>query len=57
MFIAMGYYEGETLKQRIARGPLPVEDARHPSRNEAQYTSPLPLLAHVMADLGSVSSL
>ena len=27
MFIAMGYYEGETLKQRIARGPLPIEDA------------------------------
>ena len=27
MFIAMGYYEGETLKQRIERGPLPAEDA------------------------------
>ncbi len=27
MFIAMGYYEGETLKQRIARGPLPIEEA------------------------------
>ena len=27
MFIAMGYYEGETLKKRIERGPLQVEDA------------------------------
>ena len=27
MFIAMGYYEGETLKQRIGRGPLPVDEA------------------------------
>ena len=27
MFIAMGYYEGETLKKRIERGPLPVEEA------------------------------
>ena len=26
-FIAMAYYEGETLKKRIARGPLPVEEA------------------------------
>ena len=26
-FIAMAYCEGETLKQRIARGPLPIEDA------------------------------
>ena len=26
-FIAMAYYEGETLKKRIARGPLPVDDA------------------------------
>ena len=26
-FIVMAYYEGETLKNRIARGPLPVEDA------------------------------
>ena len=27
MFIAMGYYDGETLKKRITRGPLPVEEA------------------------------
>ncbi|MCZ6779568.1 MAG: protein kinase, partial [Acidobacteria bacterium] len=27
LFIAMAYYEGETLKQKIARGPLPVEEA------------------------------
>jgi TolB-like protein/tRNA A-37 threonylcarbamoyl transferase component Bud32 len=27
VFIAMDCYEGETLKQKIARGPLPVEDA------------------------------
>ncbi|MCA1562502.1 MAG: protein kinase [Acidobacteria bacterium] len=27
VFIAMGYYEGDTLKARIARGPLPVADA------------------------------
>ena len=27
LFIAMGYYEGEMLKQRIARGPLPVAAA------------------------------
>ena len=27
MFIAMGYYEGETLKQGIAQGPLPIEEA------------------------------
>ena len=25
MFIAMGYYEGETLKEKIASGPLPIE--------------------------------
>lgn len=27
MFICMDYYEGETLKDRIARGPLSAEDA------------------------------
>ena len=27
LFIAMGYYAGETLKQRVARGPLPVAAA------------------------------
>ena len=27
LFICMDFYEGETLKERIARGPLPVEEA------------------------------
>lgn len=27
MFLAMAYYDGETLKQRIARGPMPLADA------------------------------
>ncbi len=27
LFISMDCYEGETLKEKIARGPLPVEDA------------------------------
>src|SRR5688500_5027844 len=27
LFIAMAYYPGETLKQRLAGGPLPLEDA------------------------------
>jgi eukaryotic-like serine/threonine-protein kinase len=27
VFLAMTFYEGETLKQRIARGPLPVAEA------------------------------
>ena len=27
LFIAMAYYAGETLKKKIARGPLPVEEA------------------------------
>ena len=27
MFIAMAYYEGETLKKKIGRGPLPLEEA------------------------------
>jgi TolB-like protein/predicted Zn-dependent protease len=26
-FIAMAYYEGETLKQKIERGPLPIDEA------------------------------
>lgn len=28
-FIVMAYYAGETLKQRIERGPLPVDDSLH----------------------------
>ncbi len=27
MFIAMAYYDGETLKDRIERGPLPTDEA------------------------------
>ena len=27
MFIAMGYYDGQTLKEKIANGPLPIADA------------------------------
>ena len=27
LFIAMGFYDGETLKKRIERGPLPIEEA------------------------------
>ena len=27
LFIAMGYYEGKTLKKRIEQGPLPIEEA------------------------------
>ncbi len=27
LFIAMAYYEGETLKKRLSRGPLPVAEA------------------------------
>jgi TolB-like protein/tRNA A-37 threonylcarbamoyl transferase component Bud32 len=27
LFICMDFYEGETLKEKIARGPLPVEEA------------------------------
>src|SRR5262249_33656662 len=27
LFLAMAYYDGETLKQRLARGPLTIADA------------------------------
>ena len=36
MFIAMGYYDGETLKKRIERGPLPVEQALDVAMQVAQ---------------------
>jgi predicted esterase len=35
-FIAMAHYDGETLKQRIERGPLPVVDAVGIARQIAQ---------------------
>lgn len=34
-FIVMAYYEGDTLAQHIARGPLPVQEALHIARQIA----------------------
>jgi serine/threonine protein kinase/tetratricopeptide (TPR) repeat protein len=36
MFLAMARYEGETLKDRIARGPLPLDDALDICRQVAE---------------------
>jgi serine/threonine protein kinase/tetratricopeptide (TPR) repeat protein len=36
LFIAMACYEGETLKKRIARGPLPLEEALDIAKQVAQ---------------------
>jgi TolB-like protein/Tfp pilus assembly protein PilF len=36
MFIAMGYYEGETLAQRLRQGPLPVATATHVATEVAE---------------------
>jgi serine/threonine protein kinase len=36
LFIAMACYEGETIKARIARGPLPVADALDYTRQVAE---------------------
>jgi len=35
LFLAMACYEGETLRERIARGPLPIEDAMDITRQVA----------------------
>jgi eukaryotic-like serine/threonine-protein kinase len=35
LFIAMAHYAGETLKQKLARGPLPVEEAIDYARQAA----------------------
>jgi len=36
LFIAMAYYDGETLRDRIARGPLPVAEALGIARQVAE---------------------
>ena len=36
LFLAMACYEGETLKDRIARGPLPIDDALDITRQVAE---------------------
>ena len=36
MFIVMSYYKGETLKSKIDRGRLPLDDALHFARQTAQ---------------------
>jgi serine/threonine protein kinase len=38
-FIVMGYYEGETLKKRIERGPLPIDEVVNISVQVAQGLS------------------
>jgi tetratricopeptide (TPR) repeat protein/TolB-like protein len=35
LFIAMAFYEGETLKQKIDRGPLPIDEGRDYARQIA----------------------
>jgi serine/threonine protein kinase len=35
LFIAMAYYEGQTLKERLEDGPLPTEEAVHVARQIA----------------------
>ena len=40
LFIAMAYYEGETLKQIIARGPLPSDEAVEIARRFSSDSSP-----------------
>ena len=39
LFIAMGYYEGETLRERIAKGALPIDEALNIAIQVAQGLS------------------
>jgi tetratricopeptide (TPR) repeat protein len=36
LYIVMAYYEGETLKERLVRGPLPISEARQVAIEVAQ---------------------